>query len=45
MGLSTTVRGNVRYTKQTIEDEHITEDGASKARWETLRTIADAAEH
>lgn len=45
VSLKTTVTGNVQYRKRTIEAEHLTEDGAEMARWETERTIADKAEH
>lgn len=45
VSLKTSVRGNVSYSKQTIESEHVTEDGAQRAVWETVRRIADPAEH
>lgn len=45
VSLKTSVRGNVRYTRQDIEADHVTEDGERRARWETERTVADAAEH
>src|SRR5580765_135900 len=45
VGLSTSISGNVRYRTQTLEEEHLTEDGAEAARWETERTITDPAEY
>lgn len=45
VSLSTQLRGNVRYSKQTLEAAHVTEEGASRARWETVRTIVDPVEH
>lgn len=45
VALSTSVSGNVKYNKRTIEAENITEEGAARAAWETTRTIFDPAEH
>lgn len=45
VSLKTTLVGNVSYTKNTIEHDHATEDGARLARWETERVIKDAEEH
>lgn len=45
VSLKTSVVGNVAYAKETLEPTHLTEDGKSKARWETLRTITDPVEH
>jgi hypothetical protein len=45
VNLSIRTSGNVKYTKQVIEAEHLTEAGAEEARWETQRSIADPAEH
>lgn len=45
VSLRTQLTGNVRYAKRTIEGEHITDDGAQKARWETERTVSDPVEH
>ena len=45
VSLKTIVTGNVQYSKQVIESEHITGDGAQKARWETERTVFDPIEH
>lgn len=45
VSLNTNVTGNVEYSKQTIESEHTTDDGARKAKWETERTITDPAEY
>ena len=44
VSLKTSVRGNVRYSKEIIEEEHPIDDGASLSRWEQTRTIADAVE-
>jgi hypothetical protein len=44
VSLKTSLRGNVQYRKIDLEAEHLTADGSSEARWETERTIADAAE-
>jgi len=43
VALNTSVKGNVFYVKNTLEAEHETEGGL-KAKWETERTITDAAE-
>jgi hypothetical protein len=43
--LKTSVVGNVRYNKRTIEADHTTGDGKRLAKWETERTISDPAEH
>jgi len=45
VGLSTSLRGNVNYRTLTLEGDHITEEGARRARWETERTVMDPAEH
>lgn len=45
VSLKTALVGNITYTKRIIEPEHVTEDGVEKARWETVRTITDRAEH
>src|SRR5262245_61966497 len=45
VSLKTTITGNVRYRKETIEGEHITTEGEQKASWNTERTISDPAEH
>ena len=45
VSLKTKVTGNVKYDKQVIEAEHVTRDGAQKARWETERTVFDPVEH
>ena len=43
VALNTSVKGNVFYVKRTLEAEHETVGGL-KAKWETERTISDAAE-
>ena len=45
VSLKTTVVGNVKYDRRVIEPEHVVDDGAQKARWETERTIVDPVEH
>jgi hypothetical protein len=45
VALNTRIKGNVLYIKETIEADHITEDGKKKARWETERVVNDPAEH
>lgn len=44
VGLSTNLKGNVRYRTEVIEAEHVTDEGAEKARWETERVIEDPEE-
>lgn len=44
VSLKTSVRGNVKYDTKVLDAEGIVE-GASKARWETERTIFDPVEH
>lgn len=45
VSLKTTIAGNVRYEKATLEPEHLTDSGMERARWETTRTVTDPAEH
>lgn len=45
VSLKTAVVGNVRYSKQTIDEDHVVEDGARVAKWETERVITDPREH
>ena len=45
VSLKTTVSGNVHYSRQTIESEHITDEGEAKSAWETERTVTDPKEH
>lgn len=45
VSLKTSVRGNVTYSKRTIEGAYVDDAGAQKARWETERTIVDPVEH
>jgi hypothetical protein len=42
VNLSTSTSGNVNYQKVDLEHEH--QNGVDKTKWETTRTIADAAE-
>jgi len=45
VSLKTSVSGNVRYNKEEIERDHLTETGERKALWQTERVIADPDEH
>lgn len=45
VSLKTSVLGNALYERLEIEADHLTQDGARKARWETERTISDPVEH
>lgn len=45
VSLRTSINGNISYTKQTIEADHVTTAGEARAKWETTRTIADPAEY
>lgn len=45
VNLKTTLAGNVNYSKTQLEEEHKTDDGGALARWETEKSVADAAEH
>jgi hypothetical protein len=39
------MKGNVHYDRYDLERDTVTAEGELKARWETLRTIADPAEY
>jgi len=45
VGLSTSIKGNVKYNKTELESERVTEDGVMLSRWETEKTVMNAAEH
>src|SRR5262245_29006053 len=45
VSLKTSVRGNVKYVKRTLERESVGKDGSKRAKWETVRTIIDPQEH
>ncbi len=45
VSLKTSIKGNVRYAKRTIQPDTEAEDGSRSASWETDRFIADAKEH
>ena len=46
VSLSTSVAGpNVAYSRRDVEPDHLTEEGARRARWETERVIEDPREH
>lgn len=44
VSLHTSIRGAVNYERRTLEAEHVADDGAQRAKWETLREIPDPAE-
>lgn len=44
VALKTGLRGGVNYTRRDIEQEHTTEAGAQRARWETSREVPDPVE-
>ena len=45
VSLKTSIRGGVDYQRIELEPEHTDDDGASVARWETLRHIPEPAEY
>jgi len=45
VSLKTSVSGNVRYSARTLESEHEIENGAARAKWETVKVTEDKAEH
>jgi hypothetical protein len=45
VSLKTSVRGNVRYNKEIIEERHVDDDGVDRTKWATERLIADPVEH
>jgi hypothetical protein len=45
VSLKTSLKGNVHYDRYDLELDTVTDRGELKARWETLRTIADPAEY
>jgi len=44
VSLKTRTRGNVKYDKRDLEFAHLTGDGTQVSRWETEKTVYDAAE-
>jgi len=44
VSLKTSLRGNVRYSRNDTEPEHSTEDGKLRSAWETEKEIQDPAE-
>lgn len=44
VSLKTTIRGNVKYSTETIEAERRQVDGSKFAAWKTEKVVADAAE-
>ena len=45
VSLKTSLAGNVRYTRQTVEEDHRVDGGALRGAWETTRVIMDPREH
>lgn len=45
VSLSTSMKGNVSYTRNDIVAAHIAEDGTEQAKWETDRRVDDPAEY
>lgn len=45
VSLKTTLMGNIKYTSKSVEDDHIDDDGARRAIWETTRVVTDPKEH
>jgi len=45
VSVKTAIAGNVKYKTFELEQDHITDAGERRARWETERTISDPAEH
>lgn len=45
VALNTSIRGNIKYESIILEGEHRTEDGGARARWETVKRVADKDEH
>jgi hypothetical protein len=45
VSVKTSISGNVTYNKRELEAEQINVDGVLHAKWETEKTILDAAEH
>src|SRR5690242_14884691 len=45
VSMKTSLEGNISYRKKDIERPHRIETGAQRAKWETVRTILDPAEH
>lgn len=45
VSLKTSLTGNVSYTRVDIEPERTNEAGETRARWETAKTVTNAAEH
>lgn len=45
VSLRSSVTGNVKYNKEVIEPEHRLRSGASKAAWQTEKTVEDPEEH
>lgn len=45
VGLKTSIEGNVDIVRTELVEDHLEADGSRVARWETERTVLDAAEH
>ncbi len=44
VAMSTSITGNVDYSKRVIEEDHVTDSGALRGVWETEKTVTDAKE-
>ena len=44
VGMSTSIKGNIDYTKTVLEEEHIDEAGQLVGSWQTDKVVYDAAE-
>lgn len=44
VSLNTSITGNTRYIKKTVESRHITERAEERESWQTTRIVADADE-
>lgn len=45
VSLKTSISGNVSYSKEIIESDHVVETGEKVAEWQTRRVVADPKEH
>lgn len=45
VALKTSITGNVTYQKTELAPEFVDTDGTMRAKWETEKTVKDAAEH
>lgn len=45
VSMRTSIKGNIKYAKETVEPDHTTPEGARRAKWETEREISDPVEY